>query len=424
MTRPSFESRSADWLEYEEARRRIMARAKPGRTETVALDECAGRALAEDLTARITMPPWDNSAMDGYALRADDAVTATQTQPSTLRVVGESRAGGESDLRIEPGTAARIMTGAPVPRGADTVVRVEDTDERGDHVLVRVASSAGRNIRQAGEDFRRGELLVEAGTEIGPGHVALLAANGISRVPVGRRPIVAILSSGDELVPATKPKEALAGRAIVDSNTPMLEAMVRRAGAVPRSLGIARDDEGELVRHLGELGPADVLVTVGGASMGTHDLFKRVLDDLDYELDFWRVRIRPGSPVSLGTLRTAQRDIPVIGLPGNPGSAFVTFELFVRPFVRALAGYRRLDRPRMRATAGEALTANRDLMVFLRVRLEAREGQTVAWLTGPQGSGLVSTLAEAEGLALHRPGTERIGPGEYVDVLVLSDHWG
>lgn len=427
MTR--FETRVADWLSYREAVDRVLSYAAPLGVERLAFSDAIGRALAHDLTAPRRLPEHDNSGMDGYAVRSVD-ITEPGALPVELRVVGESLPGAPWREAVGPGEAVRIMTGAAVPPGADSVVRVEHTSAPGEaSVLIERNSDAGSNVRPAGEDMRAGDVVVRSGDTLSPGHVAVLTSTGHIDVPVHAKPRVALLSTGDELLPVAALQEvgdddearnALWCDRIVDSNTPMLAACVEEAGATTASVGIAKDDAGALVDALEEVGGADLLVTTGGASMGTHDLLKRVMEGLDFRVDFWRARIRPGSPVSLGFLpRPGRPDLPVFGLPGNPASAFVTFELFVRPYLRALGGHRTVERRTVQARAGSELRGPAHLTAFLRVSLDTEDGELVATGTGPQGSGLVQSLALADGLARLDEGVERALPGDLVPVLQL-----
>ncbi len=427
MTEPAarasrFERREADWLPVADAIARTVAAAAPLPEVTVPLLEAEGRALAEDVTAETTLPPWDNSAMDGYAVRARDVEGAAPERPIRLPVGGVVRAGGDAGTVLEPGQAVRIMTGAPIPEGADSVIRVEDTDGEADTGFVEIRSDRdiGRHVRAAGQDMRAGTLLVAAGRAISPGVVGVLAAAGRARVRVRRRPVVALLSTGDELRTLDRYDDVRSGLGVPESNGPMLAAMARAIGAEPVSLGIAADDPEALRRRISEGRHADVLVTIGGASMGEADLVKGVLDGMGFELDFWRVRMRPGSPVSFGWLPVEGRRQAVFGLPGNPSSAFVTFELFVRPFLLRLAGHAQLRRRIVPCVAGERIDTPAALTYFQRVRVRARDGALTAFLTGPQLSGLVTGLASADGLAVIEPERSAVEAGETVDVLLLD----
>jgi molybdopterin molybdotransferase len=419
---PRFTQQEADWLDVAEARARTLGAAHPLPSETVDLIEAEGRALAEPIVAEATLPPWDNSAMDGYAVRGVDIDGASELSPIVLPVSGVVRAGGDAGMRLGAREAIRIMTGAPVPEGADTVIRVEDTDREAEPGSVRILSDRdrGRHIRDAGQDMRAGTTLFEAGQAVFPGVVGVLAAAGRARVAVRRRPIVAILTTGDELRSADRFDEVRAGSGVPESNGPMLASMVRSIGAEPLLLGTASDDHAELRRRILTGGVADVLVTVGGASMGEADLVKRVLYDLDFALDFWRVRMRPGSPISFGWLPTERGRQPVFGLPGNPSSAFVTFELFVRPFLLRLAGHARVHRRVIACTAAERFDTPAELTYFQRVSLATRDREVDATLTGPQISGLVTGLARADGLAIVPPSRRSVEPGESVEVMLLD----
>lgn len=421
-----FESRTADRLPCSEALLRILDSASSLNVEEVALDDAMGRALAEDVTAPGTLPPWDSSAMDGYAVRGADVEGATEEHPVVLSVAGAVLASTRFDGPVGDGQAVRIMTGGPVPDGADTVIRVEDTDREAaaeGSVAIRSDRDRGRHVRPAGKDWSPGDTVLERGTGIGPGHIGVLAAARMARVRVYRMPSVAILASGGELQPLDA--SSLDPDRIPESNGHMIGAAVRAAGATPLLLGIAEDDAEDIRAYLGRASDADVLVTIGGASMGEGDLFKRVLDDAGFQQAFWRARMRPGSPVSFGHLpREGRPAQAVFGLPGNPASAFVTFEVFVRPFLRALAGHSLVHRPAVSAIAGDELRTSEGLTYFLRVRLERREGITRAFLTGPQGSGLVRSLALADGLAVVPEGVAAIPEGSPVEVVLLDDAGG
>jgi molybdopterin molybdotransferase len=421
-----FESRSADWLPCSAALERILGAASPLSTEDVKLTDSLGRALAADITASTPLPPWDNSAMDGYAVRGADVEGATQDRHVELAVTGVIHAGSRFDGVVRSGQAVRIMTGGPVPDGADTVIRVEDTDrEEADPGRLKIFNDrdCGRNVRPAGEDWATGAVVLQAGSSIGPGQVGALAAARASTVTVRRRPTVAIIASGDELTELDA--LSLDEDRIPESNSHLIAAAVRACGAIPLRLGIASDDPEDLRQHVERAISADVLVTLGGASMGEADLFKRVLDEAGFQLDFWRVKIRPGSPMSFGHLpREMGLDQPVFGLPGNPASTFVTFEVFVRPFLLALAGHARLLRPVITARAGADLTVAERLTGFLRVRLVQADGALDAFIAGPQGSGLVRSLSVADGLAIVPEGIGTIPEGSSVEVMVLDGPLG
>ena len=420
-----FESRSADWLSCAEALARVMEHARALPVLRLPVEAARGMALARPVESPVTLPPWDNSAMDGYAVRGDSIAGASPEAPRTLRVTAALHAGEVGGVAVGAGEAVRIMTGTPVPEGADCVVRVEDTDaeRKPGRVAVFSERDRGRNVRPAGQDMRAGETVLARGTTLGAGQLGVLAACGLASVEVHRRPVAAVLASGDEIAPAERFAEVAAGRAIPDTNGPMLAAAVAEAGGEGVRPGIARDTEESVREHLLRgAAQADLLITIGGASMGEGDLFKRVLDELGYQPDFWRARIRPGSPVGFGHLPVEGRaPVPVFGLPGNPASAFVTFHLLARPFISALAGHRHPFPPVVRARAGVAMGGPRGLAVYPRVRLlPASKGGWTVVLSGHQSSALVAPTGRADGLAVIPEGVQRIAEGEEVDVLLFG----
>ena len=425
-----FERLSPDWLSFPDALDRVLAAAHPLDLETVNLLESTGRALAEDVFATATLPPWDNSAMDGYAARHDDLREASRDQPVPLRVAGEIKAGDLAGTILGRGEALRIMTGAPLPPGADTIVRVEDTDAEEAPGLVKVfhAPPRGADIRPGGQDMLEGEKVLSRGTTLGSGQIGLLAATGAGSVRVHRRPTVAILSNGDEIAPQEAFHRVLAGKAIPETNSLTLAAAIRAVGGIPRLLGIARDTPESIVEKVTEArnNRVDVLVTSGGASMGEYDLFKRVLDELGFKLGFWRVKMRPGTPFSFGTLpgqeTEGSRPIRVFGLPGNPASSFVTFQVLCRPFLLRLAGHRRIHRQIIQARAGEEFRSPEHLTHFFRVRLVGDPALPEATITGPQTSGLVRGQGLAHGLGIVPEGVQVIREGDPLRVALLDDY--
>ena len=417
-----FESSAADRLSVGEAMRRILADASPLDAEEVPLQDALGRVLAADLIAPTGIPPWESSAMDGYAVRGDDVVGANPQEPVELTVAGAVLAATRFEGEVGPGQAVRIMTGGPIPPGADTIVRVEDTDREAGapgRILIHSDRDRHRHVRPASEDWEEGDVALEAGNLVGPGQIGVLACAHAAQVTVRRRPLVAVLASGDELqdVDLGPPDP----RRIPESISRVVAAALQLAGCTPLRLGIAKDEPEDIRAHVEKAHEADVLITLGGASMGEGDLFKRVLDDLGFRLDFWRVKLRPGTPISFGHLpREGRSDQAVFGLPGNPASTFVTFEILVRPFLRALAGHKRVHRSLISARAAEDLRASAGITGFLRVRLTWTDGAVYASLTGPQGSGLINSLGAADGLAVIPEGIEAIGRGSPVDVILLD----
>jgi molybdopterin molybdotransferase len=417
--------RDADWVPLREAVTRVLAAVEPLEPESVPLGAGLGRVIAETVVSSIDQPPWDNSAMDGFAVRAADVRDASAERPVVLRVIESIPAGGFPTRSVGVGEATRIMTGAPVPDGADGVVRVEHTrDDGADAAAVTVidASDAGRNVRFRGEDIARGAVVLEPGRLLRPAEIGVLATVGHARVRVHRRPRVAILSTGDELAALDAFDAVRAGRRIVDSNSHALAAAVLATGAGPVPLGIARDDADHLRERLRGADDADLLLTTAGASVGDHDIVKDVLESLGFELGFWRVRMRPGSPVSFGLLpRPGRTPLPVFGLPGNPVSALVTWELLARPAVRRMAGRTAVHTPTHVATLDEDVTSTPRLTHFLRVRLRHdADGTAFARLTGAQGSGIASSMAAADALLVVPEGVHRIRAGETARVMPLT----
>jgi len=389
-------------ITVEEALETVLARFAPLEGEEVSLLEALGRVLAEEITAGEDIPPFQNSAMDGYAVRGEEVAGAHRDAPVRLRVIGEVAAGATADAAVEPGTAIRIMTGAPLPPGADTVVPFEQTDE-GDAALgmeegwVRVLAPLrpGANIRQAGEDVRQGEWVLERGTRLRPQEIGLLASLGRPRVSVTRSPRVAILATGDELVEADEP---LAPGKIRNSNAYSNCAQVLKYGGEPLKLPIARDHFEEISARIDEglAAGVDLFITSGGVSVGEYDLVKKVLASRG-TMAFWRVRMQPGRPMAFGEIS----GVPLLGLPGNPVSSMVSFILFVRPALLKMQGQRALRKPEVVATLLEDAQALRDRPRFLRAIVEQeQDGRYAARLTGPQGAGILSSMVRANGLAI------------------------
>jgi molybdopterin molybdotransferase len=406
----------------------MLAGLAPLEVERVPLADALGRVLAEDVAARHTLPPWDNSAMDGFAVRSVDVAAATADAPVRLRVVGEVAAGHAPAVEVSGGTAVRVLTGGMMPPGADAVVPVEDTDApMGASALpagvaVRAAARPGAHVRRAGTDLRAGQMVLTAGATVGPAAVAVLAASGWDSARVHRPPVVAVLSTGDELAP---PGTALGPAQIPDSNGESVAAQALVAGARVERLGIARDDRGEVRERLRSgIDRADLLVASGGVSVGAHDVVREAFEDLG-RLELWRVAIQPGKPLAFGRApRPGGGECLFFGLPGNPVSSFVTFELFVRPVLRRLRGLRdEAGRPVVRAVLTEAAMKSRGRRAFLRVRLEeddAAEGGYRAHLAGGQGSHVLSALAVANGLAIIPEDVAEMPAGSTVEVMRLD----
>ena len=405
-------------LSVAEASARILEDIGPLPAERVPVLDALGRVLAESVRAPMTLPAWDNSAMDGYAVRAVDIDAATPDNPVRLRVLETVAAGAFPTHRVSDGEAIRIMTGAPLPDGADTVVRVEDTDAGTTDVLVRDSRDARRNIRPRGEDFREGDGLMGTGAVLGPAQLGVLASVGRAAVEVYRRPRVGIMGSGDELVDIDRFHEVLAGQKIVSSNGYTLHALVRSAGGRPIDLGIARDDPVSLRDHLARASGCDLLITSAGVSVGEFDYTREVLSSLGAEMKFWRVRMRPGAPLGFGVLG----GMPWIGLPGNPVSAMVTFELFVRPVVLRMLGHVRLFRRPVSVVMDEPVSIGARLTHFLRCIVSTRDdGVVTAKLTGPQGSGILTSMSRANALLVVPEERPRVEAGETLHAIPLGD---
>ena len=402
-----------------EAQRKILDRVRTLEAEAVPLVAALGRVAAADVHAGLDLPPWDNSAMDGYAVRAGDVAPGVR-----LEVALDLPAGSASGQRLPDGAAARIMTGAPLPEGADAVVPVEETAgpigegrfaEPGEHVRFETRPEAGDHVRRRGEDVRRGQAVLHSGDVVSPARIALAATAGCPSIPAVRRPRVAIVSTGDELVELDR---AGTPDRIVNGNAYGLAAQVTEAGGMPRILPIAPDDPAAIRSAIRSALDDDVVVTIGGVSVGAKDLVREALEDADVDLVFWRAAIRPGGPVAFGVSAAGR---PVFGLPGNPVSAYVTFELFARPAILAMGGRRRPFRRVVRAVLAAPVSTRSEKATYLRVRLEPEGSGWRARLTGAQGSAILSGLASADGLAVVPVGIADLPAGAEVDVLPLTD---
>ncbi len=385
----------------------ILASVAPLGVERVPLPEAAGRVVAEDVAAPWDMPRFDNSAMDGYAVRSADC-----TAPTTLSVAGYGAAGGPGVPRVGPGCAVRIMTGAAVPSGCDAVVPLEDAEDLGGSVRTRSPVAAGAHVRLKGEDVPAGQTVVRAGTSLRPPEIGMLASFGNVFVPVFRRPRVAVLSTGDELVELGRTPTP---ESIVNSNSLSLAAALAEAGAIPETLGIARDNRKDLREKIAAGLAADVLITSAGVSAGDRDLVREVLAELSVRQLFWKVRMRPGSPTAFGV----KDGRPVFSLPGNPVSTLVTFEELVRPGLLKMTGRREPRKPFVKASLARAVRKKPGRVLFLRVRVAVKEGRYAADPAGDQSTGILTTLLAADGLALLPEERTEFSPGDEVDVHLL-----
>jgi molybdopterin molybdotransferase len=388
--------------------------------------ECLGQVLAADVFSPINIPPMDNSSMDGYAVMSADTKGAGQQNPRVLRVIGVVGAGTVCRSRVTPGTAVRIMTGAPLPKGADSVARFEYTDDssRGKpsgEIGILAEIEPGADIRKTGRDVASGSLVLRRGTVIRPAEVGVLASVGCASVRVHRRPVVAILATGDELVDITA---NLPPGKINNANSYSTGALVRRYGGIPRLLGTSPDREDAMRALLRNGIDSDMVITSGGVSMGDYDVVRKVLA-AEGEIIFWQVRARPGKPVVFGLLRGSgktgrTKGIPFLGLAGNPVSAMVNFELFARPALLKMLGRHNLDKPTIPAVLNEDIENPDGRRFFARAIVEKRDGRYYARLTGPQGSDMLTSMALANGLVVVPEDINHVNRGEVVTVMMLD----
>ena len=400
---------------FAEARKIILEKVTPLGPEKVNLIESLGRVLAGDIVAGRSLPPWDNSAMDGFAVRARDVQKAGEYNPVGLRVIGDLPAGKKWKGKVRGGEAVRIMTGAPIPAGADAVARVEITREiNRELILVLSPVQPGNDLRRAGEDVPAGSVVLKAGTEIRPAEIGILAALNHSLISVYQRPRVSILATGDEISPVGK---IVREDRIVSSNSYSLSAQVIEAGGIPQDLGIARDNRKEIRDRLSRGLKADLAITSAGVSVGEYDFVKEVYRELKVKIIFQRLKTRPGQPLVFGKIGAR----PVFGLPGNPVSSMICFEEFIRPLIRKMTGRRNIFRSEILARAGEVLEKSSRQTHFLRCRLYRKQGKWWGETTGPQGSGILSSMVKADGIMIFPEGQEKIEKGDLVRVQLLRD---
>jgi molybdopterin molybdotransferase len=418
-------------ISVEEALAQILEKMHLLEEEEKPILESLGQVLSRDFTSGINVPQLTNSAMDGYAVRAADTKGASAASPEVLKVIDTVAAGYVSRLTVTPGTAMRIMTGAPIPAGADAVVQFENTDEgerKGpspkkspDEIGVLEAAEPNLNVRLAGEDIKKGSIVFTKGTLVRPAVVGMLASIGIGKIWVTRRPVIAILSTGDELSDIGEP---LPPGKIYNSNSYSVAALVQKYGGIPMLLGIGRDNEKDLTAKINQAKTADMLITSGGVSMGDYDMVKNVLAK-EGEIGFWTVRMKPGKPLAFGTIRGQDkagkvREIPHLGLPGNPVSSMVTFEIFVRPSIFKMMGKMRMNKPVIDAVMEDTAKNNDGRRFYTRAIVSRRDGKYYAHLTGDQGSGILTSMSLANGLAIVPEDVKKIGPGENIKVMMLD----
>jgi molybdopterin molybdotransferase len=400
-------------IQVQEALDTILAKIQFKGVEKVPLDQALGRVLAEDVVSRVNNPPLDNSAMDGYALIAQDIQSATPENPIKLEVVEEIAAGYTAKGTLKPGQAMRIMTGAPIPPGANAVLMQEDTEKNGCSILCMDKADVEENIRQAGEDVKIGEQVIKKGTTLTPAHIGMMAVVGRSQIAVGQRPIVSILSTGDEILELDETPE---GPQIFNSNGHMLAAQIKSAGGIPVYLGIAKDTEKDLMEKFESALKADVVVSSGGVSVGDYDLVKASLKKMGQDMLFWKVAMKPGKPLAFGRIG----DTPIFGLPGNPVSSFVSFEQFVRPSLRKTMGCSDLTHKTVQAKLTRTIHKKSGRLHFLSSIVSWADGEYTVTPAGEQGSGILKSAANANGLLIFPLEAEEIKQGQEVAVQLLE----
>ncbi len=415
-------------ISVEEALEKILSYVEVLAAEEKPVLESLGQVLDEDVHSTIQVPPLDNSAMDGYAVQWESIRQASAATPRLLKVIGEVAAGGLPDKAVAPGTTIRIMTGAPIPSGADTVVPFEDTDEmtrqkkglsHGDSWEIGILNPIpqGANIRLAGEDIARGSLVLQRGTELRPAEIGVLASLGRTKVKVIRRPVVAVLATGDELVDAGQP---LPPGKLYNSNSYSIAALILHYGGIPRVLGIARDNMASLVEKIAPGLNCDMFITTAGVSVGDYDIVKDVLAKQG-EIAFWTVRMKPGKPLAFGVLRGKEgKKIPQLGLPGNPTSAMVSFEQFGRPAILKMLGKKKLKKPTVQAVIEDSLQNRDGRRTYARAVVLKANGGYYAKLTGPQGSGILTSMSLANGLVVIPEDVPQVKAGDVVQVQMLD----
>ncbi|MFH2074680.1 MAG: gephyrin-like molybdotransferase Glp [Pseudomonadota bacterium] len=401
-------------ISVEEALKRILDSISPLGLEKVNILDALGRVVGEDIHAGRDIPPKDNSAMDGYALRSEYTRGTSAERPVRLEVVEDIPAGTVPQKRIGPGQAARIMTGAPIPEGADAVVRREDTRKEGTIVAVFVEAKEGQDIRRAGEDVQQGEKVISRGEIIRPAEVGMLASLGRSFILVYQRPLVAVVATGDELVDID---ETPSPWKIISSNSYSLAALVLECGAIPLQIGIARDRREDLVAKFRDAMRADLIVSSGGVSVGDYDLVKEIMKEVGNRMQFWQIAMRPGRPLAFGALE----DVPVVGLPGNPVSAMVSFEQFIRPAILKMMGHKNLFRRTVLARIVEGIEKKKGVRHFIRARIRWDGENYTVVTTGDQGSGILKSMVRANGLIILPEGAATVGVGEKVMVQLLDN---
>ncbi len=411
-------------MPVEEALERILENVSVLNDENKPLLECLGQVLADDVSSSVSIPPLDNSAMDGYAVQCDSIRGAGESEPVILKVIGEVAAGYVYDRQVVPGTAVRIMTGAPIPVGADTVVQFEHTDEeqrkgaggKSDHIGILRETVQGKNVRRAGEDVQAGQVVLPKGTVLRPQEIGVLASLGCTEISVIRRPQIAILATGDELVELGNP---LTPGKIYNSNTYSIAAQVLKYGGIPVVLGIGEDNREALSEKIAQAMDSDMLLTSGGVSMGDYDIVKDVLAEHG-SIGFWTVYMKPGKPLAFGIMEQGGKRVPHIGFPGNPVSSMITFEQFARPAILKMLGKTNFTKPTIRAISESRFKNTDGRRVYSRGIVEKRPDRYYVRSTGPQGSGVLTSMAKANGLVIVPEDTDGIFEGDEVVVQMLD----
>ena len=416
-------------ISVEEALERIISTVHVLEPEVKPILNCTGQVLAKDVIAGFDIPPHDNSAMDGFAVLAGDTSTAGIKDPVYLDVIGEVAAGYTSSLRLTEGKAMRIMTGAPLPAGADAVVQFENTDETArkrdrkplDIIGIVEPAVRGLNVRLKGEDIQPGQVVLKKGCTLYPADIGVLASLGHAQAAVIRRPVISVLSTGDELCPAGQP---LGPGQIYDSNTYTIAANIALCGGIARIIGIGRDTLASLQEKIKHGLDADMLITSGGVSRGDYDVVKDVLAKMG-TISFWTVRMKPGKPIAFGTLKAGGgRDIPHLGLPGNPVSSMTTFERFARPAILKMLGKTAFARPTVLASIDQDIANDDGRRVYARVHVSRAADGWKASLTGPQGSGILTSMSAANGLAIVPEDCPLARAGDKLTVQLLDNAEG
>jgi len=400
-------------IQVDEAREIILSKIEPKGVEKVSLDDALGRILAEDIIAQRNNPPMDNSAMDGYAVITADILSATPENPVKLEVVEHVPAGSVASVTLKNNQAIRIMTGAPIPPGADAVLMQEDTDKNGNGILAKDKTEVGENIRLAGEDVKIGDVVIKKGVAITPSHIGMMAVVGRSNIYVSQRPTVAILSTGDEIIELDGNPT---GPCIYNSNGYMLAAQIRSAGGIPCYLGVAKDDEKDLMEKFDWALKCDIVVSSGGVSVGDYDLVKATLDKLGNEMAFWKVAMKPGKPLAFGKIG----ERPIFGLPGNPVSSFVSFEQFARPAIKKMMGANEVLPRTVQAKLTRTVHKKTGRLHFMSAVVSWDSGEYTVAPAEEQGSGVLKSTVNANGLLVFPLEKDELKSGDMVTVQLLE----